>query len=1169
MLILFSLNKISDLNTFAETVTGKYRDTGFYDYSGVPLVFLKQKEAFVRPERKPEAVISFWRFMLNIHLLQSFPNIMNMVRKQLLQKAEHELKLLAVREKKSIYQETLHFWREIRSLEQQKPEAARNSEAAQKPETARDAAISGKQTASSAAASNITARGATASDTAKYELIIPEEKYRELRERIADRLRDYDIERIADRLRDYDVSSGSKAETFTLRIDGGVQPQIVERLAYSNKYNVTVNDLISRRFERITITAALVAKHAERLGAAAEYDAEHFKHTVTAIDFIYRRLGRFSQGAEQAAEQTARITAGTSLSKRMITAKDHIARHSRLIAAAATFAERLSRHVVTLTDITKLSRHGVTLTDLATRRLGRTAAGDEQTPEQAAPNATAALAAKLSGYAVTLTDITKLSRHAVTLTNLAIRRLGRTAAGVEQTPGQAAPNAATAFDAKLSGHGVTLTDIVNRRLRRSAVWDEQTPGQVAPNAAEALAAKLSGHGVTLTDIAIRHLGRNPAGYEHIPGKSAPNAAAVLAARLPKHVVTLIGFTKLLKHVSTLTDLTTKRLGRNAVWDEIIPRQAAHTATVALAARLSKHVITLTDLIKLSGYIVTLTDLATRRWGRNPAGDKHILGKSAPNAVTAAALAARLPKHVVTLTYFTKLSKHASTLADLTTKRLRRNAAGDEHPPRQAAPNDAATLAAKLSERVVTLTDLITRRLGRSAAGDEKTPGQAAPNDAEAIAAKLSWHVVTLTDITKLSGHGVPLTDLTTRRLGRNAVWDEKTPGQAAPNDATAIAAKSSGHAVTLTDITKLSRNAVTLTELAARRLGRSAAWVKQTPGQAAPNAATATLATFPEKLSRHVVTLTELAARRLGRSAAWVKQTPGQAAPNAVAALATKLSGHVTNLTDYTTKRLGHSAAWDKQIPGQAAPNAVAAFVARLSERVVTLTDLTKLSGHVVTLTDLITRRFGRNAAWDEQIPRQAAPTAAATLAVRLSERVAASTDLTARHIEQIVAKAEHIAGQSGRAATMTEHVAERFKYDIKVPMLRLIVPEVKKPTRAFDYHTDVSTPDLEKVAHVFRRNKTEKRNVSQEKQPEKHRETETEIRYLYNKEIHRETELNEQKQSIKELTEKLETQEKILRQMGDQRAKLGKTEMKALTEEIMTRMEKELRLERQRRGLL
>jgi uncharacterized coiled-coil protein SlyX len=81
-------------------------------------------------------------------------------------------------------------------------------------------------------------------------------------------------------------------------------------------------------------------------------------------------------------------------------------------------------------------------------------------------------------------------------------------------------------------------------------------------------------------------------------------------------------------------------------------------------------------------------------------------------------------------------------------------------------------------------------------------------------------------------------------------------------------------------------------------------------------------------------------------------------------------------------------------------------------------------------------------------------------------------------------------------------------------------------------------------------------------------REVESEIRYLHTKEISRETEISAQKQTIKELSEKLEGQEKILRQMSAKPVNIGKPEMKMITEEIMARLDRELHMERQRRGL-
>ena len=79
----------------------------------------------------------------------------------------------------------------------------------------------------------------------------------------------------------------------------------------------------------------------------------------------------------------------------------------------------------------------------------------------------------------------------------------------------------------------------------------------------------------------------------------------------------------------------------------------------------------------------------------------------------------------------------------------------------------------------------------------------------------------------------------------------------------------------------------------------------------------------------------------------------------------------------------------------------------------------------------------------------------------------------------------------------------------------------------------------------------------------------EAEIHYLSNKETNRDAEFSAQKQTIRELSDKLETQEKVIRQISGQSVKLGKAEMKVVTDEVMNRLHKELHLERQRRGLM
>ena len=76
-------------------------------------------------------------------------------------------------------------------------------------------------------------------------------------------------------------------------------------------------------------------------------------------------------------------------------------------------------------------------------------------------------------------------------------------------------------------------------------------------------------------------------------------------------------------------------------------------------------------------------------------------------------------------------------------------------------------------------------------------------------------------------------------------------------------------------------------------------------------------------------------------------------------------------------------------------------------------------------------------------------------------------------------------------------------------------------------------------------------------------------IQYLNRKEINQEVAINAQKQTIKDLKEKMETQEKTIKQLSGKVVKLGQAEMKAVTDAIMNRLQKELHLERQRRGLL
>ena len=76
-------------------------------------------------------------------------------------------------------------------------------------------------------------------------------------------------------------------------------------------------------------------------------------------------------------------------------------------------------------------------------------------------------------------------------------------------------------------------------------------------------------------------------------------------------------------------------------------------------------------------------------------------------------------------------------------------------------------------------------------------------------------------------------------------------------------------------------------------------------------------------------------------------------------------------------------------------------------------------------------------------------------------------------------------------------------------------------------------------------------------------------IQYLNRKEIYQEAEISAQKQTIKDLTEKMETQEKTIKQLSGKVVKLGQAEMKEVTDAIMNRLQKELHLERQRRGLL
>ncbi len=83
------------------------------------------------------------------------------------------------------------------------------------------------------------------------------------------------------------------------------------------------------------------------------------------------------------------------------------------------------------------------------------------------------------------------------------------------------------------------------------------------------------------------------------------------------------------------------------------------------------------------------------------------------------------------------------------------------------------------------------------------------------------------------------------------------------------------------------------------------------------------------------------------------------------------------------------------------------------------------------------------------------------------------------------------------------------------------------------------------------------------------YKKVQSEIKYLSRREINHETELNQQKQTVKNLTEKIENQEKLLKQVIQSRSNIEKNELKTITNELMSRMQKELRLEKQRRGML
>jgi len=105
-------------------------------------------------------------------------------------------------------------------------------------------------------------------------------------------------------------------------------------------------------------------------------------------------------------------------------------------------------------------------------------------------------------------------------------------------------------------------------------------------------------------------------------------------------------------------------------------------------------------------------------------------------------------------------------------------------------------------------------------------------------------------------------------------------------------------------------------------------------------------------------------------------------------------------------------------------------------------------------------------------------------------------------------------------------------------------------------------------AAPVFRTGRHATQEIAREDNDGTLHEVSAEIHYLRTKETGRESEITEQKRTIKELSEKLASQEKVLQRISGQTVKLGKAELKTVTDEIMLKLEKDLHLERQRRGL-
>jgi hypothetical protein len=163
--------------------------------------------------------------------------------------------------------------------------------------------------------------------------------------------------------------------------------------------------------------------------------------------------------------------------------------------------------------------------------------------------------------------------------------------------------------------------------------------------------------------------------------------------------------------------------------------------------------------------------------------------------------------------------------------------------------------------------------------------------------------------------------------------------------------------------------------------------------------------------------------------------------------------------------------------------------------------------------------------------------------------------------------------GDSYRQASSRVFIHNAFGYGLArdnyftqtVPMSILrSAPETRQPADT----EKQPEPERLQIAFPNRRGREERSGNTDEQNIMDVRTVISGVEYLRNKDSGRDTEVSEQKQIIKEMAEKLDTQEKIIRQISSQPVKLKKEEMKAVADEVMVRIDKELRLERQRRGM-